>query len=493
MKRELAGILAVLFFLAAGCTAQKPNEAEVATTVAETAATESTAQGTQADVPAETTKAETTASSTKEPEESRPSSVSKTGEIVTGTTATATQKTAESEKPASSVTTVKATKAKTTSAVKTTVKTTAKTTADKASQSAVTLLQPEDGAVLESQAPLIEYYLALDNDNDAALFWNASYYGMAHSASFTAKWRSQGRLWHVYVSTNPNFDQAEEIITMKTSVTVANLLPGTTYYWKVVTAAGEESEVRRVTAEPTLVRWIDADGGDNIRDLGGWKTESGKQVRYELLYRGAAIDGYNGGPALTSDGKDIFSCQLGIRTEIDLRGSDSASKSSPFGGTYVKATITQYDYIFDDEQSKESIGTIFKLLSRESTYPVYFHCNAGADRTGTLAFLINGLLGVSHEDLTRDFELTGFAERGKRLRSAIDTETLMFKPNGIMQRDGGNYVAWGPLYHTVMSTYGTENGKLSEAIAAFLKTECGVTQEEIEAVRRILLTDANQK
>lgn len=236
----------MLFFLTAGCTAQKPNESEVATTVAETAATESTAQGTQADVPAETTKAETTASSTKEPEESRPSSVSKTGEIVTGTTATATQKTAEAEKPVSSVTTVKTTKAKTTSAVKTTVKTTAKTTADKASQSAVTLLQPEDGAVLESQAPLIEYYLALDNDNDAALFWNASYYGMAHSASFTAKWRSQGRLWHVYVSTNPNFDQAEEIITMKTSVTVANLLPGTTYYWKVVTAAGEESEVQRM-------------------------------------------------------------------------------------------------------------------------------------------------------------------------------------------------------------------------------------------------------
>lgn len=44
----------------------------------------------------------------------------------------------------------------------------------------------------------------------------------------------------------------------------------------------------------------------------------------------------------------------------------------------------------------------------------------------------------------------------------------------------------------MMNNYGTGSGKLSDAIAAFLKTECGVTQEQIEAVCRILLTDSGK-
>ena len=40
---------------------------------------------------------------------------------------------------------------------------------------------------------------------------------------------------------------------------------------------------------------------------------------------------------------------------------------------------------------------------------VYFHCHGGADRTGTLAFLLEALLGVSESDLSKDFELTTYA------------------------------------------------------------------------------------
>lgn len=39
---------------------------------------------------------------------------------------------------------------------------------------------------------------------------------------------------------------------------------------------------------------------------------------------------------------------------------------------------------------------------------VYFHCHGGSDRTGTLAFLIEALLGVSESDLSKDYELTSF-------------------------------------------------------------------------------------
>ncbi|MBR2406613.1 MAG: tyrosine-protein phosphatase [Clostridia bacterium] len=383
------------------------------------------------------------------------------------------------------VTTSKTKKGNTTTTVvrQTTTTTAAKTTA----VNGVTLLEPQDGFVVDSQSPVVDEYMAITDDKKAAEFWAASYTGMAYSASFSARWESKGMLWRVYVSEDKTFKNATEAIVTNPWYTVDNLMPGRTYYWKVVNGFGVESEVRSVTVEPTQVRWIYAEGGDNIRDMGGWMTESGKRIKYELLYRGGCIDGYNGGPMLTNNGKTTFKKVLGIRTEIDVRGSDAAMTVSPFGGEYFDLPMTQYDYIYNDKTTKTSLGGIFDVLSDESKYPIYYHCNAGADRTGTLSFIIGGLLGVSFDDLTRDFELTGFSSRGKRLRAKLNTDTLTFSADGVMQYSGSNHIAWGPLYNIMMTDYGTDSGKLSDAVANFLITECGVTQAEIDAVRRIML------
>jgi len=40
--------------------------------------------------------------------------------------------------------------------------------------------------------------------------------------------------------------------------------------------------------------------------------------------------------------------------------------------------------------------------------PVYFHCTYGADRTGTVAYLLEALLGVPYENRAEDFELSTF-------------------------------------------------------------------------------------
>ena len=39
---------------------------------------------------------------------------------------------------------------------------------------------------------------------------------------------------------------------------------------------------------------------------------------------------------------------------------------------------------------------------------IFFHCTIGTDRTGTLAYFLEGLLGVSEEDRLRDYEMTYF-------------------------------------------------------------------------------------
>jgi protein-tyrosine phosphatase len=39
---------------------------------------------------------------------------------------------------------------------------------------------------------------------------------------------------------------------------------------------------------------------------------------------------------------------------------------------------------------------------------LYFHCRIGTDRTGTVAYVLEGLLGVPEEDRIQDYELSFF-------------------------------------------------------------------------------------
>jgi protein-tyrosine phosphatase len=48
----------------------------------------------------------------------------------------------------------------------------------------------------------------------------------------------------------------------------------------------------------------------------------------------------------------------------------------------------------------------FQALAEPDALPAVFHCAAGKDRTGILAALLLGSLGVSHDDIVDDYALT---------------------------------------------------------------------------------------
>ena len=60
----------------------------------------------------------------------------------------------------------------------------------------------------------------------------------------------------------------------------------------------------------------------------------------------------------------------------------------------------------------ENVRKIFAIFADRNNYPVYFHCQGGGDRTGTLALVVNGLLGVSREDALKDYLATGYKDYG---------------------------------------------------------------------------------
>ena len=357
-----------------------------------------------------------------------------------------------------------------------------------------------DGSTVDLCEPIVRKYLSAEKEEEQikALLEkeNEDY---EHQA-VTFSWESDGSTKFIlYIADNEAFENAYEFETTRTELTTKAgvLVPGTTYYWKVVgDIEGSTSKVDTFQTLDAPVRFISTAKIPNVRDLGGWKTESGKKVKYGLLYRGGKTNP-NGGNSCMEYDEELFAKTLGIKTEIDLRTQDSddgKQTESVFGTrvAYQKTTLTQYSYIFPsfeqtepikrkyNTSSQQSIQAIFKLLSNEKNYPMFIHCNAGADRTGTVAFLINGVLGVSYEDLTRDFELS----KG-RYRSQIEND--VFTDDGVLQDNAGNYIAWDKMYRTMLEEYGTADGTLASAIENYLITVCNVDKQDIEKLKSIML------
>lgn len=143
----------------------------------------------------------------------------------------------------------------------------------------------------------------------------------------------------------------------------------------------------------------------NVRDLGGWVCDGGT-VKYGLLIRGGRISAAD---------RAVLVGQFGVQHEIDLRGKEGRDPSdgdvateSPLGGDVwftIADKAASYTLTPVETWQLYLRCVIDAVTHRE---PVYFHCTAGADRTGTLACVLEGLLGMSQSDIDKDYELTTF-------------------------------------------------------------------------------------
>jgi protein-tyrosine phosphatase len=176
-------------------------------------------------------------------------------------------------------------------------------------------------------------------------------------------------------------------------------------------------------------RHIRFDALHNFRDLGGYTTTDGHQVRAGRLYR---TDSLGKLTEATPDWSRFLS--LGIRTVIDLRypweienrgripdhPSFAYHNLSIEHRPYNQATLTsdvdpgpylseRYLEVAQDGTKEIRIALELVAKAAESDTPLVFHCASGKDRTGLLAALILGLLGVPDETIIEDFTLTELA------------------------------------------------------------------------------------
>ena len=139
--------------------------------------------------------------------------------------------------------------------------------------------------------------------------------------------------------------------------------------------------------------------------MGGWPCDGGT-TKYGLLFRGGK---------LSSADRPVLVNNLGVKYDLDLRGREGGGTGdevdmteSPLGSDiqYVRTQKYAWYALTPIETWTTYLQCVINAVKNKE--PVYFHCTAGADRTGTLACVLEGLLGMGQSDIDKDYELTCF-------------------------------------------------------------------------------------
>ena len=320
-----------------------------------------------------------------------------------------------------------------------------------------------------------------------------------------------------------------------TSTSITNLKVGAVYTWSVSAISGDKevsSKSHEFTTVDSSVRFIDIDGLSNVRDCGGWTGLDGKRIKQGLLYRGEEFNKQNNGRAgsrasdyhydpskasaddpygqkITEKGINTVVNELKIKTEVDIRGYETFDwenrinyspaecgglvgelpdgRKDPENGVvgiiddvnYVICPVhTNRDKLYYDSYGREACKNFFSMLAdKETRLPMYFHCAQGKDRTGFLATLFQALLGVSKENILRDYLLSNLGKTGSvsisKITSNYNYVDYFLEGKEVSTQSGVKYQAEGETiaeraYNYLLSCGLTEN-QLDTILETFLE------------------------
>ena len=231
-----------------------------------------------------------------------------------------------------------------------------------------------------------------------------------------------------YLSKDNKFNDYRLFKTNIAQIELINLEIHTNYYWYVEYIKDGQTiktEVQSFIIDCHNPRNLDIDGITNARDLGGYKIGKNKYTNQGLIYRTARFNESDGTIIITEKGIKEMVDVLKIKTELDVRktsdNENGGITSSPLGDSvnYVSVPMKSGGNYLMLNQSV--LKDVFAVFGNEENYPIVIHCSIGTDRTGVISFLINALLGVSEEDLYKDYLFSMFGLiNNNRMPSTID-------------------------------------------------------------------------
>jgi hypothetical protein len=168
-------------------------------------------------------------------------------------------------------------------------------------------------------------------------------------------------------------------------------------------------------------RHLEWDGCWNVRDLGGLRTEDGRETAWGRLVRADALD------MLTEAGWQAL-LDHGVRTVIDLRNDDELRPDVAVRPEQVRTVRVPLDVTEDREfwsiwATGPQFGTplyyrphlerfpersveVIKQVAHAQPGGVAFHCMGGRDRAGQVSMLLLALVAVAPAEIAADYALS---------------------------------------------------------------------------------------
>lgn len=194
-------------------------------------------------------------------------------------------------------------------------------------------------------------------------------------------------------------------------------------------------------------RTLQFEHGFNFRELGGYQTKNGQALKWHQLIRSAHLADFT-----MQDQQRLY--RYGIRTIIDLRSSSEVATYPDRLGSRLKylrlpvfdnditesnvdlqdarnifakdpqagykRMLSVYQEFVENEQAQAAFHQFIKVLGFQTSHGgVLFHCSAGKDRTGLATVYLLNLLGVSKQQILRDYLLTNQASK-KRIHDRLE-------------------------------------------------------------------------
>jgi len=175
----------------------------------------------------------------------------------------------------------------------------------------------------------------------------------------------------------------------------------------------------------TPTRRLSLTGCVNFRDLGGYPATDGRRVRWRTLFRADGLSRLD-----ESDCAQLAG--LGLATVIDLRTQGEVDERGRFPkgafaveyhhlpltdvlppteelGRYDEPAFVTSRYRQLFTEGSASLARAVEVLAEPDALPAVFHCSAGKDRTGILAAVVLGFLGVPRQVIVDDYALSAQA------------------------------------------------------------------------------------
>ena len=216
---------------------------------------------------------------------------------------------------------------------------------------------------------------------------------------------------------------------------IHNMIPGQTYYWE---KADDSTVYGYVTATSVNGRrMVELSANRNTRDLGGLPvtyTDGNNQtvtgtLAYGRLFRGERL--------WSTPATELYN--LGINKQYDV-GDPTEYANDTKLSDYKWDPVVHYNFDYNSGDENNASSNYMKawtavtdimtdITSANDPKNIYFHCRVGADRTGTTAYLLEGLLGVPDEARYEEYELTnlsGLYDRTRYYKQKTSTNNLKF-------------------------------------------------------------------